>query len=187
MHTPAHLAMIKRAAQGRGTWVDPDTHVSPRSYETALLSAGGALLAAELWQRRAGTVRAHPPARPPRDPGPGDGLLPLQQRRHRRAPRAAPAGLERVAIVDWDVHHGNGTQAAFYAEPRVLFGSAHQWPHYPGSGCFSECGEGAGEGFTVNVPLSAGADDADYAGVFDVVFEPVVRQFAPQAIFVSAG
>ena len=85
------------------------------------------------------------------------------------------------------MHHGNGTQAAFYAEPRVLFCSAHQWPHYPGSGFFTECGEGAGEGFTVNVPLPAGADDGDYASVFDVVFDPIVRQFAPQAILVSAG
>ncbi len=103
------------------------------------------------------------------------------------AARLLAQGYERVAILDWDVHHGNGTQAAFYAEPRVLFGSVHQWPHYPGSGFFTECGEGAGEGFTVNVPLPAGAVDGDYASVFDVVFEPVVRQFAPQAILVSAG
>jgi acetoin utilization deacetylase AcuC-like enzyme len=96
-------------------------------------------------------------------------------------------GLRRVLVVDWDVHHGNGTQAAFYAEPRVLFCSAHEWPHYPGSGFFTECGERAGEGFTVNVPLPAGADDGDYASVFDVVFEPIVRQFKPQALLVSAG
>jgi acetoin utilization deacetylase AcuC-like enzyme len=103
------------------------------------------------------------------------------------AARLLQRGYERVAILDWDVHHGNGTQAAFYAEPRVLFGSAHQWPHYPGSGFFTECGEGEGEGFTVNVPLPAGAVDGDYASLFDVIFEPVVRQFAPQAILVSAG
>ena len=103
------------------------------------------------------------------------------------AARLLHQGYERVAILDWDVHHGNGTQAAFYTEPRVLFCSAHEWPHYPGSGFFPECGEGAGEGFTVNVPLPAGADDADYAGVFDVVFDPIVRQYRPQAILVSAG
>jgi acetoin utilization deacetylase AcuC-like enzyme len=186
VHTPAHLALIKRAAQGKGTWLDPDTHVSSRSYETALLSAGGALLATALWQ---------------------DGLVPFALIRppgHHATPdramgfclfnnvaiaaaRLLRQGYERVAILDWDVHHGNGTQAAFYAEPRVLFCSAHQWPHYPGSGFFSECGVGAGEGFTVNVPLPAGADDGDYASVFDVVFAPIVRQFAPQAILVSAG
>lgn len=93
----------------------------------------------------------------------------------------------RVLIVDWDVHHGNGTQAAFYAEPRVLFASAHEWPHYPGSGFFTECGEGAGEGFTVNVPLPSGAVDGDYAAVFDVLFDPIVRQYRPQALLVSAG
>ena len=92
VHTPAHLAMIKRAAQGKGTWLDPDTHVSPRSYEIALLSAGGALLATESVEGRPRAVRGHPPARPPCDAGQGDGLLPLQQHRHRRR-QAARGGL----------------------------------------------------------------------------------------------
>jgi len=186
VHTPGHLAMVKRAAQGKGAWLDPDTHVSPLSYETALLSVGGALLATDLWE---------------------DGLVPFALIRppgHHATPdramgfclfnnvaiaaaRLLQRGYERVAILDWDVHHGNGTQAAFYAEAKVLFGSAHQWPHYPGSGFFTECGEGEGEGYTVNVPLPAGAVDGDYASLFDAVFEPVVRQFAPQAILVSAG
>jgi acetoin utilization deacetylase AcuC-like enzyme len=186
VHTPAHLRVIKQAAQGRGAWLDPDTHVSARSYEIALLSAGGALLATDVWD---------------------DGLVPFALIRppgHHATPdramgfclfnniavaaaRLLDRGCERVAILDWDVHHGNGTQAAFYAEPRVLFASAHEWPHYPGSGFFTECGEGAGEGFTVNVPLPAGAMDADYASVFDDLFGPIVRQFRPQALLVSAG
>ncbi len=186
VHTSAHLAMIKRAAQGKGAWLDADTHVSPRSYDAALLSAGGALRATESWQ---------------------DGLVPFALIRppgHHATPdramgfclfnniaitaaRLLTRDYERVAILDWDVHHGNGTQAAFYAEPRVLFASAHQWPHYPGSGFFNECGEGVGEGFTVNVPLPAGSGDGDYAAVFSDVFEPIVRQYAPQAILVSAG
>ncbi len=103
------------------------------------------------------------------------------------AARLLADGCERVAIIDWDAHHGNGTQAAFYDEPRVLFVSLHEWPCYPGSGFFNECGEGDAVGKTVNLPLPAGSTDADYAQAFDVVIEPIVRQFAPQAILVSAG
>lgn len=186
VHTSAHLAMIKRAAQGQGAWLDPDTHVSSRSFETALLSVGGALLATDMWKE---DVVAFALIRPPGHHATPDRAMGfcLFNNIAIAAARLLAQGYERVAILDWDVHHGNGTQAAFYAEPRVLFGSVHQWPHYPGSGFFTECGEGAGEGFTVNVPLPAGAVDGDYESVFDVVFEPVVRQFAPQAILVSAG
>jgi acetoin utilization deacetylase AcuC-like enzyme len=186
VHTRRHLTLIKRAGQGGGTWIDSDTHVSPRSYETALLSAGGAIAATRLW---------------------GDGVVPFALIRppgHHATPdramgfclfnnvavataRLLEEGCERVAIIDWDVHHGNGTQAAFYDEPRVLFVSMHQWPHYPGSGFFTECGEGPGEGHTVNLPLPAGSTDADYSLAFEAVVEPIVKQFAPQAILVSAG
>jgi acetoin utilization deacetylase AcuC-like enzyme len=186
VHTRAHLALVKKAAEGAGRWLDPDTHVSPRSYEIALLSAGGAIKAVKLWD---------------------DGLVPFALIRppgHHATPdramgfclfnniaiaarRLLDAGCERVAILDWDVHHGNGTQAAFYDEPRVLFVSLHQWPHYPGSGFFNECGGAGAEGRTVNLPLPAGCDDGDYASAFERVVEPIVDQFAPQAILVSAG
>ena len=186
VHTRRHLALVKKAAEGAGRWLDPDTHVSPRSYEIALLSAGGAIKAVELWD---------------------DGLVPFALIRppgHHATPdramgfclfnnvaiaarRLLNAGCERIAILDWDVHHGNGTQAAFYDEPRVLFVSLHQWPHYPGSGFFNECGGAGAEGRTVNLPLPAGCDDGDYASAFERVVEPIVDQFAPQAILVSAG
>jgi acetoin utilization deacetylase AcuC-like enzyme len=186
VHTRRHLALVKKAAEGAGRWLDPDTHVSPRSYEIALLSAGGAIKAVQLWD---------------------DGLVPFALIRppgHHATPdramgfclfnniaiaarRLLDAGCERVAILDWDVHHGNGTQAAFYDEPRVLFVSLHQWPHYPGSGFFNECGGAGAEGRTVNLPLPAGCDDGDYASAFERVVEPIVDQFAPQAILVSAG
>jgi acetoin utilization deacetylase AcuC-like enzyme len=96
-------------------------------------------------------------------------------------------GLERVAIVDWDVHHGNGTQAAFWREPRVFFISSHQYPFYPGSGAARERGEGAGDGYTLNIPLSAGSGDEVYEDVFTEIVVPALRAFDPQLLLVSAG
>ena len=187
VHTRTHLAVVKRAAQNpRGQYLDPDTFVSPRSYEIALLAVGGALEATRLWDE--GLV-AFALIRPPGHHATPDRAMGfcLFDNIAIAAARLLTQGYERVAILDWDVHHGNGTQAAFYSEPRVLFVSLHQWPHYPGSGFFTECGEDEAEGRTVNLPLPAGSTDGDYAHAFDTVVEPIVRQFAPQAILVSAG
>ena len=100
---------------------------------------------------------------------------------------ALSRGLERVAILDWDVHHGNGTQDIFYGDARVLYLSAHQSPFYPGTGKTAEVGEGEGLGFTVNVPLPAGSGQDLYAAAFAGVFVPVLREFGPEVILVSAG
>ncbi|EYF01840.1 Acetylspermidine deacetylase [Chondromyces apiculatus DSM 436] len=100
---------------------------------------------------------------------------------------ALQKGLKRVAIVDWDVHHGNGTQDIFWRDPRVLFVSLHQWPFYPGTGLTTEVGEGEGQGYTVNVPLSEGATDAVYCAAFDEIVLPVLDEYAPELILVSAG
>ena len=106
----------------------------------------------------------------------------------RSARRAALArGLSRVAVVDFDVHHGNGTQWSFYDDPRVLFISTHQYPFWPGTGAAADAGQGDGEGFTINVPMAAGCGDADYALVFDEIILPVLNQFAPEMLLVSAG
>jgi acetoin utilization deacetylase AcuC-like enzyme len=96
-------------------------------------------------------------------------------------------GMSRVAIVDIDVHHGNGTQAAFYGDPTVFFISSHQYPYYPGTGAADETGSGAGRGFTLNLPLEAGATDADYAAVYETHVLPALEAFRPEALLVSAG
>ncbi len=103
------------------------------------------------------------------------------------AAHALARGVARIAVVDYDVHHGNGTQWTFYDDPRVLFVSTHQFPFYPGTGSAHEAGTAGGEGFTVNVPLEAGATDGDYAMVFDRLIMPVLDAFGPQLLFVSAG
>jgi acetoin utilization deacetylase AcuC-like enzyme len=103
------------------------------------------------------------------------------------AAHAKARGLERVAIVDWDVHHGNGTQEIFWDDPRVLYVSTHQAPFYPGTGTAEETGDGEGEGYTVNVPLAAGGGDDVYASAFRRVVLPVLEAYAPQLLLVSAG
>jgi acetoin utilization deacetylase AcuC-like enzyme len=103
------------------------------------------------------------------------------------AAHALDYGLDRVLIVDWDVHHGKGTQDAFYETDQVLFCSIHQWPLYPGTGAASELGNGRGAGYTLNVPLSPGADDNTYMEVFDQVILPAANAFQPQMVLISAG
>jgi acetoin utilization deacetylase AcuC-like enzyme len=96
-------------------------------------------------------------------------------------------GLKRVLIADWDLHHGNGTQRAFYDDPAVLFFSSHQYPYYPGSGNYDEVGAGKGEGFTVNAPFPAGFGDAEYLSVYDRVLRPIALEYKPELVLVSAG
>jgi acetoin utilization deacetylase AcuC-like enzyme len=103
------------------------------------------------------------------------------------AAHAVALGLERVVVMDYDVHHGNGTQWIFYNDPRVLYISTHQYPYYPGTGAAEEVGQGQGAGFTVNVPLEAGSTDGDYQEVFKVIVIPVIDQFRPELVLISAG
>jgi acetoin utilization deacetylase AcuC-like enzyme len=103
------------------------------------------------------------------------------------AAHARARGLARVAVVDFDVHHGNGTQWSFYGDPTTLFVSSHQFPYYPGTGAADEIGTGTGAGFTVNLPMAAGGTDADYAHAYSTIALPVLRQFKPELILLSAG
>jgi acetoin utilization deacetylase AcuC-like enzyme len=187
VHTRGHLEHIRRAAEMRGgEWIDADTYVSARSFEIALLAVGGVLDALGEWgERRVPFALIRPPghhAMPDRAMG-----FCLFNNVAIAARHLLAQGTGRVAIVDWDAHHGNGTQAAFLADPDVLYVSLHQWPHYPGTGWVEEVGVEDGEGYTVNIPMSAHSHDGDYALAFAELVVPIVEQFAPEAILVSAG
>jgi acetoin utilization deacetylase AcuC-like enzyme len=186
VHTAGHVRRVREAAESGGAWLDPDTFVSTRSFEVALLAAGGALDIVSGWKRGLAPFAL---VRPPGHHAMPDHAMGfcLFDNIAILAHRLLTDGLARVLILDWDVHHGNGTQAIFYDDPRVLFVSLHQWPFFPGTGWYSETGAGAGEGFTVNVPFPAGSTDGDYVHAFRELIEPIVAQFAPQGVLVSSG
>ncbi len=188
VHDPAYIDAVRQAAESGGGWLDWDTAVSPHSYEAALLAAGSGIMATEtcLSTGQLAFMLVRPPGHhATRSRGMGFCLF------NNIAVAAAYAlgelGLERVLIADWDVHHGNGTQAAFYDDPRVLFFSVHQGGHYPGTGLAREVGSGEGVGFTVNVPLHAGDTDAAMLLAFESLLAPLARAFRPQLVLVSAG
>ena len=167
--------------------LDPDTFTSPDTVDIASLAAGAALQAAEhaMTNHDAAFALVRPPGHhAERDRAMG---FCLYNNVAVAAAHAIAGGLERVAIVDIDVHHGNGTQWMFYNDPKVLYVSSHQHPFYPGTGAANEIGIGEGVGFTFNVPLEMGATDADYALVYRTVVLPVLDEFAPELVLVSAG
>jgi acetoin utilization deacetylase AcuC-like enzyme len=186
VHSPQHLDRIAGTA-GKPSMLDPDTFTSPESHEIALLAAGAAVQAAQhaLTTRDPAFALVRPPGHhAERDRAMG---FCLYNNVAVAAAQAVASGLDRVAIVDIDVHHGNGSQWTFYDNPRVLYLSSHQFPFYPGTGAAEETGQGEGAGFTVNLPLEAGATDADYARVYSAIAVPVLEQFAPQLTLISAG
>jgi len=190
VHEPTYVARLKAKAPVSGhVSLDPDTSLSPGSLPAAYLAAGGVLAAVDAIM--AGQVQnAFCAVRPPghhaeRDRAMGFCLFNnvaiaarYVQRRH---------GLPRVLIVDWDVHHGNGTQHTFYQDPSVLFFSTHQYPYYPGTGRATECGEGEGAGLTINVPMSSGQGDEAYRDVFERILVPAADRFKPDFVLISAG
>jgi acetoin utilization deacetylase AcuC-like enzyme len=185
VHAASYLERIE-AIRGRAVALDPDTYTSPETIDVALLAAGATIQAVEhaVARRDPAFALVRPPGHhAERDRAMGFCIF------NNVAVAAAAAlanGLARVAIVDIDVHHGNGTQSMFYDDPRVLYISTHQFPFYPGTGAADEVGEGTGAGFTVNIPLEAGSGDADYDHAYAFV-ERVLDQFAPELLLVSAG
>ena len=186
VHDPAYLDHLREMSAAGGGYLSLDTAVGAGSWEAASLASGAACSAVE--SALAGET-AFAIARPPghhagRDYGMG---FCLTNHAAVAAGHALSRGLERVAILDWDVHHGNGTQDIFYGDASVLYLSVHQSPFYPGTGAVGEVGEGEGLGFTVNVPLPAGSGEDLYTAAFAGVFLPVLREFGPGMILVSAG
>jgi acetoin utilization deacetylase AcuC-like enzyme len=190
VHTPEYVAHIRElAASGGDAWRGGETYVGPQSYDAALLAAGGLVSLVEAVVRRDvdnGFALVRPPGHhASSDQGEGFCLF----NNIAVAARVArdELGIARVLIADWDLHHGQGTQYAFYDDPTVMYFSTHQWGIYPGTGHWSEVGEGAARGTTVNVPLSPGIGDAGYAQIFDELLIPLARQFKPELILVSVG
>jgi len=190
-HPETHFEAVREMAERGGGWMDGDTPVSSGSMETALEAVGGALTAVDsALQRDSGPGRSFALIRPP-----GHHATPTRAMGFCLFNNAAIAaryaireyGLRRVAVVDWDVHHGNGTQDILWRDPSVLFVSLHQWPLYPGSGWLDEVGEGPGEGLTINLPMPPGSGDAEHLAALDLVVLPILDQYGPELIIVSAG
>jgi acetoin utilization deacetylase AcuC-like enzyme len=187
VHAPDYLDRLEQFCRQGGGPLDPDTAVSAESWDAALLAAGAGIAAVDALERGDGDA-AFCAVRPP-----GHHALPARAMgfcllnnvaitaAHLRARGA------HVLVLDWDAHHGNGTQDVFFADPGVLYVSLHEWPLYPGTGRLDEVGTGPGAGTTVNFPLPAGATGDVYLAAIDTVVAPVAEAFRPDWVLVSAG
>ncbi len=188
-HSADYIESVARTASVARFDFDPDTHSCPDTYRTALLAAGGVLTAAEAVLDGAAD-NAFAIVRPPGHharPSRAMGFCFFNNVAIAAKWMLEKHGLARVMIVDWDLHHGNGTQEIFYESARVLYASTHQYPHYPGTGSIHEMGAGAGAGYTVNAPMPAEFGDDEYLRFFDEFILPIGRKFKPEFILVSAG
>jgi acetoin utilization deacetylase AcuC-like enzyme len=189
VHRRTHIERVRRAAEMAPSFLDMDTPASSASFETALLAAGSVLACVDTIS--GGEIaRAFAFVRPPghhAEPDRAMGFCLFNNVALAAAHLRARHGLERVAIVDFDVHHGNGTQACFYHDPGVLFISTHQFPFYPGTGAFHEVGTGGGWGYTLNFPLPAGSGDGVLVPIYERIVAAVLDQYRPQFVLVSAG
>ena len=189
VHARAYVEMLERFCRGGGGALDPDTIVHEAGWEAALRAAGGAIAAVEQVARDPGSA-AFSLGRPPghhAEAARAMGFCVINSAAVAAAHARDQLGCDRVAVVDWDAHHGNGTQAIFYDDPAVLYVSLHQYPFYPGTGAAGERGAGEGIGATVNVPLPAGTGRQQFLDAFRTVALPAVTAFQPDILIVSAG
>jgi acetoin utilization deacetylase AcuC-like enzyme len=189
VHAPEHLARVAEAARRAPVHLDPDTPVSRGSLDAALLAAGASVelaLAVAGGRATAGLAAVRPPGHHAESTYAMGFCLFNNVAIAARAVQAE-AGVERILILDWDVHHGNGTQHCFEADANVLYASTHQFPFYPGTGAAHEAGLGAGLGTTLNVPMPAGCGDAEYVGALQRLLVPAARAFRPELVLVSCG
>ena len=189
VHDPRYIKMVEKICKNGGGMLDPDTHVGSESYQVALLAVGGIMAAVDAVMNKK-IKNAFCAIRPPghhaeRDKAMGFCIFNNVAVGARYVQKKF--GLKKVLIVDWDVHHGNGTQNIFLDDPSVFYFSVHQFPYYPGSGAENETGEGEGEGYTFNMPMVAGSGDVEYIEAFQNIFYPVAYKFSPEFIFISAG
>ncbi len=189
VHDPKYVDRVLDSAEKSQVRFDPDTVTSPKTYKAAWMAAGGVMEA--IREVLSGGVRnAFALIRPPghhalRDRAMGFCIFNNLAIGARYA--LSSHGLERVMIVDWDLHHGNGIQDIFYRDRRVLYASLHRYPYYPWTGAAEEVGDGEGKGFNVNIPLEMGCSDADYANIFRRILFPIARRYQPAIILVAAG
>jgi acetoin utilization deacetylase AcuC-like enzyme len=189
IHPQTYIKTVKQIADSGGGWLDGDTAVSSASYEAAIYAAGAPLTTVDMIMKGE-EKNAFCLVRPPghhATPTRGMGFCLFNNVAIAAKYIQSKYQLEKILIVDWDVHHGNGTQDAFYSDPTVLYFSMHRYPFYPGSGRKEEDGQGEGKGFNVNIPLSADTMSNRYMELFMDAMEHGVNQFAPEFIIVSAG
>jgi acetoin utilization deacetylase AcuC-like enzyme len=189
VHTAGHVAAIEALCARGGGFIDADTAAVPGTWEAALRAAGGAVALVDALcggDVRTGVSALRPPGHHA-EPDRAMGFCFFDSIAVAARHATAAHGLERVLVLDWDVHHGNGTNAIFHGAPDVLFVSVHEWPLYPGTGPAADAGSGPGEGFTVNLPVPGGSGDAAWCSLVEHVGAALVRVWAPQLVLVSAG
>ncbi|HPD57867.1 MAG TPA: histone deacetylase [Smithellaceae bacterium] len=189
VHAPSYVEYIASTAGQDSVYLDPDTATSPESYVIAKLAVGGLLNAIDSVMDRK-VDNAFALVRPPGHHAEYDraaGFCIFNNVAVGALHAIDKHNLKKILIVDWDLHHGNGTQHSFEDDPRILYFSTHQYPYYPGTGSLQEIGRGKGAGYTINVPLSTGMGDADFVKIFRKILQPAAMQYKPDFVLLSAG